>query len=81
MANGHGKIPSFEEWKNLPDDQRDYYLYHALAVVVEVKEKQSNFPNQFAGKWVETKFAIPVISLTVVTVFLAVLALVVTNGS
>lgn len=50
--NGN-KIPSFEEWKKLNDEERDYHLYRTLAMVAEMKDTQENLSDKFADKWVE----------------------------
>lgn len=49
----HTRIPSFQEWKGLNDEQRDYYLYHALTMVTKFEEKHTKMDDKYAGKWVE----------------------------
>lgn len=75
------QLPSFEEWKDMPDGHRDYYLYQALATAVDLQCKQEEFEKyvkrEYASKWVETKFAIPILSILALSVIYALINLVV----
>ena len=71
MANGH-KIVSYDEFRKLDPELREYYIYENLYRVQTIWSEFSEFKSQheakYAAKWVEKAF-IAVISF----VFLAVL--------